>query len=192
MKRILALGLIAFLVASAPVAAESPAGMILYFESEGEVYLLLAEHRNSQRGWGAFGGGDREGETMAQTAAHKAQDESRGYFKMADLLKEIEGQKPIMDGGFANYFAEVDFVPAPRIQNHPPPDSTDSYLERSTYAWIPYSIIEPMVQTDIDRKKKYTIDPLYLPAGSQTDWFWPIWLGNIRKAVVADALPWGK
>ena len=33
------------------------AGMVLYFQSEGEVYLLLAEHAESKRGWAGFGGG---------------------------------------------------------------------------------------------------------------------------------------
>ena len=57
---------------------------------------------------------------------------------------------------------------------------------------IPYSAVEGYLQEDIDRKKKYTIDPAYLPAGSQTQWFWPLWLGNMRKAMVTQALPWKK
>jgi len=74
--------------------------------------------------------------------------------------------------------------------NHPLPDSSDAYRERSTFAWIPYSAVESYLQGDIERSKKYTIDPAFLPAGSETSWFWRAWLGNMRKAVVADALPW--
>jgi len=170
--------------------AEPPAGTVLYFQAEGEVYLLLAEHAGSQRGWAGFGGGGRTGESLAETAAHKAEEESRGYFNRANLLNTIKDQAPVMDGEFAAYFCEVGFVPAQRVMNHPLPDSSDAYRERSTFAWIPYSAVESYLQGDIERSKKYTIDPAFLPAGSETSWFWRAWLGNMRKAVVADALPW--
>ncbi len=172
------------------VHAEQPAGMVLYFESEGEVYLLLAEHAGSKRGWAGFGGGAVEGETTAETAMHKAEEESRGYFKRADLLQKIKGQAPVMDGDFASYFAEVAFVPAQRVMNHPVPEANDAYLERGTFAWIPYAVVAGFLQQDIDRTKKYMIDPAFLPIGSETQWFWPIWLGNMRKAVTTHALPW--
>ena len=48
------------------------------------------------------------------------------------------------------------------------------------------------IQQDIDREKKYAIDPAYLPAGSETSWFWRPWLGNMRQALVAGDLPWQK
>ena len=173
-------------------SAEQAAGMVLYFQTADEVYLLLAEHAGSTRGWAGFGGGPREGESAAQTAAHKGEEESRGYFKRADLLQRIEHQPPVMDGDFASYFAAVPFVPAPRVMNHPVADSSDAYLERGAFAWIPYSGIERFLQQDIDRTRKYLVDPAFLPAGSETQWYWPIWLGNMRQAVVMQALPWQK
>ena len=66
----------------------------------------------------------------------------------------------------------------------------DDYLERETYAWIPYSAIEGYLTEEIDPQRKYTIDPRYLPAGSRTHWLWPVWLGNMRRAVESDAIPW--
>lgn len=189
MKQILLCGGMLMLLSNA-VVAEPPAGMVIYMQSGGEVYLLLAEHAGNERGWAGFGGGGREGETIAQTAAHKGEEESRGYFKMADLLERIKDQDPVMDGDFASYFAAVDFVPAQRVMNHPVPEANDAYLERSTFAWIPYSAIEGFLKEDIDRKKKYMIDPAFLPAGSKTGHFWPIWLGNMRKAVLSHSLPW--
>ncbi len=170
--------------------AEQPAGMVLYFQSGGKVYFLLAEHAGSKRGWAGFGGGPRQGETVAETAAHKAEEESRGYFQRADLLKKIKGQTPVMDGDFASYFAEIAFVPAPRVMNHPVPEDNDAYLERSAFAWIPYSTIEGFLREEIERTRKYMIDPAFLPAGSETQWFWPVWLGNMRKAITTQALPW--
>ncbi len=191
MKRSIVLTLLTMCFCYTRAVAEPPAGVQLYFQSEGEVYLLLAEHGNfSQRGWAGFGGGAREGETLAQTAAHKGEEESRGYFKRADLLAKIEGQKPVIDGEFAAYFAEVEFVPAQVVMNHPPPEQSDAYLERSNFAWIPFSAVEGYLKEDIERGKAYKIDPAYLPAGSKTNWFWRAWLGNMRKAVVTGALPW--
>ena len=35
----------------AGVRAERPAGIVLYFKSGGEIFLLLADHRESDRGW---------------------------------------------------------------------------------------------------------------------------------------------
>ena len=172
------------------IRAEAPAGMVLYFKSGGVVYLLLAEHAGSQRGWAAFGGGDREGETMPQTAAHKTFEETRSYFSRTDLEAKIKGQKPLMDGSYATYFAEVDFVPAQRIMNNPVPKEDDAFGERSTFAWIPYSSIAPYVANDIEREKKYPIPPAFVPTGSETKWLWPVWLANMRKGFLEGSLPW--
>lgn len=191
MKKLALCGALLLSLAAA-TDAEPPAGMILYFQSGGEVYLLLAEHAGSQRGWAAFGGGGRAGETIAGTAAHKAHEESRGFFKRADLERRIAGQEPVIDGDFASYFAAVDFVPAPAVRNHPVPEQTDAFLERGAFAWIPFSAVAGYIQQDISREKKYTIDPAYLPAGSETSWFWRPWLSNMRKALVINALPWQK
>lgn len=192
MKRMIFLAMMVTGLCLSSVKAQPPAGVQLYFKTGGEVYLLLAEHGNySSRGWAGFGGGAREGETLAQTAAHKGEEESRGYWKRADLLKLIEGQKPVMDGEFAAFFAEVAFVPAQAVMNHPPPEQTETYLERSNFAWIPYSAVEGYLKEGIDRDKRYRIDSAYLPSGSKTNWFWRAWLGNMRKAVVENGLPWG-
>jgi ADP-ribose pyrophosphatase YjhB (NUDIX family) len=189
MKKLLLL-VIAVMFSFGHTLAEPPAGMVLYFQSGGEVYLLLAEHANSQRGWAAFGGGARTGETVAETAAHKAEEESRGAYKRTDLLKLIQNQKPVMDGDFASYFAEVPFIPAQRVMNNSIPEDDDAYGERSTFAWIPYSAIVPHLAAKLDREIKYPIDPAYLPAGSDTQWFWRAWLSNMQKAAKANALPW--
>lgn len=187
-------GAVVLLLLPGAGSAEAPAGMVPYFHAGGEVYLLLADHADGDRGrgWAGFGGGAMDGETVIETAARKAHEESRGYFKQADLLKMSKDVKPVMDGDFASYFVEMPFVPAPSVMNHPVPEQNDAYLERSTFAWIPYSAIAPHLTEDIDRKKKYMIDPAYLPAGSQTQWFWPIWLGNMHKAATSQSLPWLK
>ena len=171
--------------------AQNPAGIVLYFKSGNKVYLLLAEDARNIRGWAAFGGGAREGENSAETAAREAEEETRGYFAQADLLKKIEKQVPVIDDNrFAIFFAEIEFVPAQRVTNHQPATKHRAYFEKGPYAWIPFSEIEDYVQTNVDRDRKYLIDKRFLPLGSETDWFWPVWLGSVRKAVEKNTLPW--
>jgi len=164
--------------------------MVLYYQSGGEVYLLLAEHAESARGWAGFGGNGDDGETVAETAAREAEEETRGYFKRAQMLQKINGQFPVVEGNFSTYFIEVAFVPAQRVMNNPVPDGNAAYLERSTFAWIPYSVIEGFLKEDIDRTRTYLMDHLFLPAGSQTQWLWTAWLRSMRKAMTIHALPW--
>ena len=187
-RMIFCLGAAFLLVGSA--FAQGPAGTVVYFQSGGEVYLLLAEHHDSKRGWAGFGGGAREGETVVETAATKTEEESRGYFKRGDILKKVKDLKPVVDGDFATYFVEVPFVPVQRIMNKPVQKGNDAYLERSTFAWIPYSSLAGFLNEDLDRNKKYMVEPDFLPAGSETQWLWPAWLRSMRKAVATNALPW--
>jgi 8-oxo-dGTP pyrophosphatase MutT (NUDIX family) len=193
-KRVLiALGVI--LAIYAAVHAEGPAGMALYFESDNEVYLLLADHkgRESQRGWATFGGGAQEGESSAETAARETEEETRGYFLRRDLLRTIKDQAPVVGSeGFALYFAQVAFVPSQRVANNSLPKQDGTYSERGPYAWIPYSELERHLLTPVDRKKKHLIDTRFLPEGSHTDWVWSASLGSIRGAIEAGALPWSK
>ncbi|MFT5368423.1 MAG: ADP-ribose pyrophosphatase YjhB (NUDIX family) [Candidatus Latescibacterota bacterium] len=173
--------------------AEGPAGTVVYFQSGGEVYLLLAEHHNSRRGWAGFGGGAREGETVAETAATKTHEESRGYYKKEDILEKIKGLKPVVAGDFATYFVEVPFVPVQQIMNHRIPDEeNDAYSERSTFAWVPYSTMADFLNEDLSKNRliKYMVAPTFLPAGSETQWLWPAWLRSMRAAVATNTLPW--
>ena len=47
--------------------AERPAGIVLYFKSGDDIFLLLADHRESDRG--------HEGESAAETAARETEEE---------------------------------------------------------------------------------------------------------------------
>lgn len=192
-KGILLLGLM--FIFAGQVFAQGPAGTVVYFKSGGEVYLLLAEHHNSGRGWAGFGGGARDGENFAETAATKTHEESRGYFDREDILKKIKDQKPVIVGDFATFFVEMPFVPVQRIMNHRiPDDDNDAYLERSTFAWVPYSSLADFLNEDLSRNRliKYMMDPAFLPAGSETQWLWPAWLRGMRAAVANGTLPWKK
>ncbi len=173
--------------------AERPAGTVLYFKSGDETYLLLADHagRAASRGWASFGGGPQDGESPAQTATRETEEETRGFFLQRDLLKSIEHHTPAIDDiGFASYFIEIPFAPPQRVGNNRPPDNELAYNERGPYAWIPFSAIEKYLQDEIDGNKKYPVDIKFLPAASNTDWFWPVWLASLKNAMALGAVPW--
>ena len=177
------------------VQAERPAGggIVLYFDSGDQIFLLLADHPGSERGWAAFGGGLQEGESAEETAARETEEETRGYFLRADLLNAIREQEPVLDhNGFALYFAEIPFVPAQVVTNNPLPKDDKSYKERGPYAWVPYSELEPYLKGPVNAENRYPIEGRLLPGDRDTSWFWPVWLGNIRRAVETDSIPWTK
>lgn len=175
----------------AGVRAERPAGIVLYCKSGDEIFLLLADHRESDRGWAAYGGGPHEGERVAETAARETEEETRGYFPRSTLLKEISGQDPVIDqDGFAMYFVEIPFVPAPLVTNHPLPSEDESYIERGPYAWVPYSELNQYLMGPVNYEKRHPIEATLLPGGQSTAWFWPIWLGSVRRVIEMDSLPW--
>ena len=172
------------------VQAERPAGMVLYFKSGDEVFLLLADHREKDRGWAGYGGGPYEGESAAETAARETEEETRGYFLRDDLLAMIKDQEPVIDNDFALYFAEIPFVPAPLVTNNPLPSDDESYVERGPYAWIPYSELEPYLKGPIEPEDRYSIEERLLPGERYTSWYWPVWLGSVWKSVKTNSIPW--
>ena len=184
-KHILLIPVLVFVICQHAIA-QDPAGIVLYFKSGNEVYLLLAEDAREGRGWATFGGKAREGEHPAETAARETEEETRGYFVRGNLLKKIEKQTPVVDQNrFAMFFSEITFVPAQRAANHEPPTGHRAYFEKGLYAWVPFSEIK-----GVDRDRKYLLDKRFLPLGSQSDWLWPVWLCGMQKAVETHALPW--
>lgn len=168
----------------------APAGMVLYFQTEDEVYLLLADHTEpSERGWAAFGGGSEDGESAAETAAREAEEETRNFFSRKRLLEGIVNESPVVDGTFHLFFHEIDFVPARRIQNNPLNTDDFSYHERKNYAWVPYSEIRSYLSDD-DGDERKVLDERYLPAETTTGWLWGVWVRNMRVAFEAGAIPW--
>ena len=107
-----------------------------------------------------------------------------------DLLALIKGQKPVIDNGFALYFAEVPFVPAPLVTNNPLPSDDESYVERGPYAWIPYSELEPYLKGPVKPEDRYPIEERLLPGERYTSWYWPVWLGSVWKSVETNSIPW--
>lgn len=171
----------------------NPAGIKFYAQTEDGVFVLLADHVFPiRRGWADFGGAADSGETIEQTAAREAEEETRGYFKREDLLKTIAGQDPIFSGSYAFYFVEVDKVPAEDIGNHPVRGLRLAYRERGPYTWVPYSDIERYLEENPpETSRSYKINSDYLPGGwFRTSWYWPALVKHFRDAKAAGAIPW--
>lgn len=171
-------------------ASAQPAGIVLYMESGGEVYLLLADHADpSARGWAAFGGGHEEGETAAQTAARETEEETRGFFPREALSIRLEGLTPVVYGSFHLYFVEIPFVPAQRVAGNIPEHETRYYRERWPYAWIPYAEVRQHLIGE-ELETPCLIDERFLPEGAERNWFWSVWIQNMRLAFRENAIPW--
>lgn len=175
------------------VLAEGPAGIVLFFKSGNEIYLLLADHSpgcDQGRGWAACGGARKDNESAAETAARETEEETRGFLKRDWLLQKIKNQTPVRDGVFSCFFLEIDFIPIPQIATHQPPTNEPDYLERGPFAWIPFSQVAPYLDPAAAPNAKAIISAEYLPSEKQTNWFWSIWLQNLRVARAAGAIPW--
>ena len=174
------------LLLSGSLWAEGPAGIVLYYQSGEETFLLLGEDREEQRGWSAFGGGANKGESVKETAARETSEETRGYFEKAWLLGELAEKMPVKSKGYNMFFVEVPFVPAVRVaRNELANESNGALREMSRYAWVPVSDLETVLAG-----KRESIDERFLPEASKRANYWKIWLKNMRDAYEQLACPW--
>jgi len=156
-----------------------------------EVYLLLADHKGSKRGWGAFGGRAESGENPMETAARETEEETRGFFKKEELLKKLKSKTPFIDDDFFMYFLEIDFVPAQRVTNNDLSAGGKDYRERGPFAWIPYSDIKKYLTSPVKGQRHY-IDKNFLPKKAKRDYFWKTWIDNMVGAYKSQSIPWDK
>ena len=94
-----------------------------------------------------------------------------------------------MDGRFHLFFLEIAFVPFQRIANNIPVEDTKYYRERGPYAWIPYSEVRKHLISE-DLAPPCLIDNRFLPPGAERNWFWSVWINNMRLAFRKGAIPW--
>ncbi len=171
-------------------SAKGPAGIVLYHQGEQEIFLLLADDAEGARGWCAFGGWDNPGETARETAARETEEETRGYFSRDWLGRQIAKQEAVYSYGYSMYFVKVPFVPAQRVMNHPIDTQNKVMAERGSYAWIPFAALEAALGKEPLAPGDLAVDPLYLPQGSKTNAFWPVWIRNMSDAMKRGAIPW--
>ena len=94
-----------------------------------------------------------------------------------------------LTGPFTSISLKSNFVPALIIEHNRLTTDNEAYRERGPYAWIPYSEVVKYLWDD-DQNSRCPIDRSFLPQTANTDWFWDVWLRNMRKAQRLGALPW--
>lgn len=133
--------------------AQKNAGIIPYFKNGGKIYLLLADHKNNNRGWGSFGGKHEEKETQEQNAIREFHEETKNRFMDQGMEAKISSAPFIEQKKFVSYLVEVDFVPVNVFMNADTPG--ESYHERGPYAWVPLEEVLRAVNSDHLLNKKY-------------------------------------
>lgn len=171
-------------------SAAGPAGILLYCYHQGEIHVLVANDRFGKRGWGGFAGGEHKGETTAMTAARETHEETRGYYDQMKLFRQIKDQKPFRQWGFSLYFAEVPYVPAKVIMDHPLTRLSLAYMETQHYAWVPFVELEPLLAKKTITPQDLKIHARHLQANSRSDSYWRIWIDNMRQVYLKDGFPW--
>ena len=108
------------------------AGVIPYACISDDAYVLLAfDPHPGRQAYGGFGGGDEEGETIAQTAAREFREETRCIFD-SPTADELSTMKPSEHDGFYSYVTDVPFVSPLRFAHSP----CDAEVERSDWLWV--------------------------------------------------------
>jgi 8-oxo-dGTP pyrophosphatase MutT (NUDIX family) len=175
-----------FLALSVPaVASAHGAGVIAYTKIQGETYVLLADHRDNDRGWGAFGG-RLDGQAARVAALREFHEETRCVYRDANII--LDEEKSAKTGRYVAYVVEVKFMPAYIFAStEDRPGCTGSqYQERGPWAWVPASSLrESLAQGNGDA----AIEKQYLPSGHHTK-LWHRAAENFQMAFDKGLIPY--
>ena len=175
-----------------PLHAKCHAGIVLYFTTPTEVYLLLGDHlsaKQRQRGWDTFGG-SCNGDSLLQTAVRETFEETRGYFTPHQLERWIGNQTPVESNNRHYYLVEIPYFPVQRLNNRLPPKKGKVYYERGPYAWLPLSLLTRHFNTQLTKKgRDYTLDSEWLPQKHVSEWFYPPLIQMLQQANEEGRLP---
>ena len=171
-----------FLLAACGVQTHSAAGIIAFSRIHGETYVLLADHLDSDRGWGTFGGNRDHGESVALTASREFREETRCVYTVPSE-SDLAGEPTVGNRRFLSYVIEVPFVPAEEFINRPVPEDCrgPEYNERGPWVWI---LLEELIQVleNPDSDGEFKLKESSLPAGSRTT-FWAASARIVEKAL---------
>jgi len=116
-------------------AFSGSAGVVPYACIEDGAYVLLAfDPKPNRRAYAPFSGGDKKGETVAQTAAREFYEETRCVFDTPDA-ELLAGMTPSIDHGHTTFVAQVPFVSPLKFPDH----LCDARVERSDWLWVRWS-----------------------------------------------------
>lgn len=155
------------IVLAACAPNHTAAGVILYSRSQGVTYVLIADHADSDRGWGTFGGHREQGESVPGAASRELHEETRCVYNIPD---DVLTEKPSVErGSFKSYIVEVPMVSTGAFDR----DSVSSeckggdFDERGPWVWIPLSEIVRSLDEG-DASGNFQLRREFIPEGSTT------------------------
>ncbi|MFY0641987.1 MAG: NUDIX hydrolase [Bermanella sp.] len=153
MKQLILIGLILALVGCGDDKITA-AGVIAFAQKGDRYYLLLADHTGllSYRGFGAFGGGLEEGETLEQGALREFHEETACHF-----LGQVQAvsQEYVRNNHYVSFVVRVPFIEADQI-NQPQDNSACQglvYSERDNWIWVEQQALLKQLAIGDDFKK---------------------------------------
>lgn len=136
MKHVILLGLMLSLMGCSNNEITA-AGVIAYAQKGDSFYILLADHSGlwSHRGYGAFGGGLEEGETLEQGALREFHEETACHFlgQVQSISKEY-----VRNNHYASFVVRVPFVSAMTLNQTATNTGCHGavYSERENWLWV--------------------------------------------------------
>lgn len=145
------------------------AGVTPYACTEGGAqYLLAYDSHPKRKGWGAFGGGPKAGESARQTALRELHEETNCIFTM-ETLQALELKGPSQSGRFYSYVAEVPFYSSDEIAA----PRTCRDVERSQWLWVPHDALLNSLNRD------EAIPRVSMPGDAEQEI--PLWTGAAKS-----------
>ena len=175
-----------FLAVSVPgVVWAHGAGVIAYTKIQGETYVLLADHPDSDRGWGAFGG-RTDGQPAGEAALREFHEETRCVYRETTII--LEEDRSVKTAGFVTYVAEVKFVPAYLFAGIEDRQGCTGrqYQERGPWAWVPVSSLRGSLARG--NLMNAEIEKQYLPSGHHGK-LWPVAAESLQMALEEGLIP---
>ncbi|MEM7467486.1 MAG: NUDIX hydrolase [Pseudomonadota bacterium] len=151
------------------IGCEQAAGVVAYSKIEGEIKLLVADHKiNPTRGWAAFGGCVDEGESIEIAALRELHEETR--CALAPYSPITTTTPRVSFGKFTSFALEVPFIAAETIETIDLAPHCKSILaERGPWAWVELSTLLATLPKEHAHNAPF-------PAGFLPDedhrWFW--------------------
>lgn len=162
--------LFAFLLfANCASACDRAAGVVPFAVVDGQVLVLIADHKiNKQRGWAGFGGCVDKDESLAAAALRELHEETRCAL---DQQLSINPDTPrVSFGKFTSFALEVPFISETSIQTKKLPSHCRGPVihERGPWAWVALPSLLKQISGSNDNEP-FSDD--FLPFAA-TRWFW--------------------
>jgi 8-oxo-dGTP pyrophosphatase MutT (NUDIX family) len=164
------------------------AGVIAFTEIQGETYVLLADHVDSDRGWATFGGSRNDGESPAETASREFREETRCVYERP-TEETLAGLPTVSIDTFVSYVFEVPFVPAQVFSSRTPEEDCigEDFEERGPWIWVPLDEIVACL-AEGDSTGSYRLPAAFVPDGT-TAKLWANSADILREAISSGLLP---